>query len=462
MRCKKTVATMLIFTVCTAMAGCKEEKNSAVKTAKIWLNSGHSKQFWEQKIKEFNSDKGKKLGVVIELESKTDSNYGQMLQVAQQSDQLPDFFFGSGCSSYVEDDQIVPLNDLPNTDELLNKYADYMIEGTHKYKGNVYSVPFGLTTRGLIYNKEMFVRKGLVDENGEAKPPKTFDEVREYAKILTDNDKHEYGIVFPVKWTSFFESEVHTLSYSTAGHGIYNPQNGIFDCMAIKPAIEMICGIKEDKSYYPGAEGLDNDPARARFAEGNIGMKLGYSFDVGVFNTQFKTKMDWGVAPLPVADTENCYKQFAYVGNGVMLSKNGFENIGAEAASEIINFMYSDETVTELYKQGLEIPCVWDIVKDVELGDDAKKGWKEFCELASISVPEGRRMSTDIGNEKELSAVVTEEIWPNGDANLDEILSKYTKTYNDGAIEYQNKHPEYDPQIAIDDKWEEKIRRQGY
>lgn len=50
-----------------------------------------------------------------------------------------------------------------------------------------------------------------------------FDEVREYAKILTDNDKHEYGIVFPVKWTSFFESEVHTLSYSTAGHGIYNP-----------------------------------------------------------------------------------------------------------------------------------------------------------------------------------------------------------------------------------------------
>ena len=40
--------------------------------------------------------------------------------------------------------------------------------------------------------------------------------------------------------------------------------------MAIKPAIEMICGIKADKSYYPGAEGVDNDPARARFAEGNI------------------------------------------------------------------------------------------------------------------------------------------------------------------------------------------------
>ena len=55
--------------------------------------------------------------------------------------------------------------------------------------------------------------------------------------------------------------------------------------------------------------------------------------------------MDWGAAPLPVADTANCYKQFAYVGNGVMLSKNGFGNIGAEAAideqtafSELDNF----------------------------------------------------------------------------------------------------------------------------
>ena len=462
MKGRKSVSTILAIAVCMSMGACTKDKKNEKKKVAIWLNSGHSKQFWEHKIEQYNSEIGKENGVVIELESKTDANYGQMLQVAQQSDQLPDFFFSSDCVTYIESDQIVPLSDLPGVDELIDKYADYMITGVHKLDGKVYSIPFGLTTRGLIYNKEMFVKKGLVDENGEAKPPRTFDEVREYAKLLTDNSKREYGIALPVKWTSFYESEVHTLTYSTAGHGVYDPQNGVFDCTVLKPALEMICGIKEDKSYYPGAEGLDNDPARARFAEGNIGMKLGYSFDVGVFSDQFRTKMEWGVAPLPVADTENCYKQFAYVGNGVMLSKRGLEKIGAETASQIINFMYGDETIKELYEKGLEIPCVWDVVKDVELGNDAKPGWKEFCELAAISVPEGRRMNTDIGNEKDLSAVVVEEIWPNGDAGLDDILNKYTKIYNDGAAEYQKKHPEYDPNTVIDKEWDNKVRRQKF
>jgi ABC-type glycerol-3-phosphate transport system substrate-binding protein len=57
------------------------------------------------------------------------------------------------------------------------------------YKDKVYSIPTEVDDRALIYNKDLFRRAGFVDENGEAVPPKTWEELRDYAKKLTQFDK---------------------------------------------------------------------------------------------------------------------------------------------------------------------------------------------------------------------------------------------------------------------------------
>jgi len=98
---------------------------------------------------------------------------------------------------------------------------------------------------------------------------------------------------------------LHAAVPSSGSEG-FDPKTGKFDYSVLKPVLETVMGIKEDGSFYPGAEGLDNDPARARFAEGNIGMKFAWSWDVGVFNDQFAAKCDWGVAPIPVEDKNIC------------------------------------------------------------------------------------------------------------------------------------------------------------
>ncbi|UKI35906.1 MAG: hypothetical protein L6V93_17925 [Clostridiales bacterium] len=81
--------------------------------------------------------------------------------------------------------------------------------------------------------------------------------------------------------------------------------------------MEAIMQIKSDGSYYPGAEGIDNDPARARFAEGNIGMKIGYSWDVGVLNDQFPCKNATGVLHLfpHTPRTKNIFSRHSRAGH---------------------------------------------------------------------------------------------------------------------------------------------------
>ena len=56
------------------------------------------------------------------------------------------------------------------------------------YRGKVYGIPNGVDDRALFYNKDLFKRAGLVDENGQARPPRDWDELEEYAVKLTERD----------------------------------------------------------------------------------------------------------------------------------------------------------------------------------------------------------------------------------------------------------------------------------
>ena len=56
------------------------------------------------------------------------------------------------------------------------------------YRGSVYGIPRDVDDRALYYNKQMLRDAGFVDENGEARPPRDWAELREYAEKLTIRD----------------------------------------------------------------------------------------------------------------------------------------------------------------------------------------------------------------------------------------------------------------------------------
>ena len=52
----------------------------------------------------------------------------------------------------------------------------------------MYGVPEKVDNRVLFYNKDLLKRAGYVDGKGEARPPKTWDELADMAVKLTERD----------------------------------------------------------------------------------------------------------------------------------------------------------------------------------------------------------------------------------------------------------------------------------
>lgn len=435
------------------LGGCSTAKNKGedgVKTISIWTANAHSKNAYNEAIDEWNKSSGKEMGVKLIYEVK-EGDLSQQIDLAMQTGSAPDLFSGN-VQKLAADKLIMPINDLPGGEEFVKNAYD-KIDQDYKdaqYLDKNWYVPMGCTTMGLLYNKEMFKAAGIVDENGEPTPPKTFDEMREYAKKLTNPSKKEYGIVFPAKWGGW-NGDVLNCIVSEAGHGGYDPVADKYDFSALVPVMEAYLGIQEDGSYYPGAESLDNDPARARFGEGGIGMKIGYSFDVGVLTEQFPAKIEWGVAPLPVTDLNNMYKQYKRTTGSLVINSKITEKITPEQTMEIYEFLCGETMIKKLYAAGCEVPYADSIVEGVKLETD-KTGWKEFCDMVSISVDAPKSRPVEISGERTLAKDFVEKVWT-GQMTAQEAADNYTKVMNDGVEKYRELHPEENTDDCVNKEW---------
>ncbi len=415
----------------------------------IWSGGTGGKSNLDKVIQEFNDTIGKKKDIKIIAEAK--ENMNQAMSVALQSGQAPTLFQQGSVAEYSEKGWIVALDDLPGGPELIEKYKDLLVDNKQTYKGKTYSLPSAKTTYGIVYNKDLFKAAGIVDENGEAKAPETLDDVREYAKILTDDSKKQYGIVFPLKWTGWFSTEVANVVRACAGYTGYDPVTGQYDYSCYKPVLEMIMGIKADNSYMPGAEGLDNDPARARFSNGTIGMKFAANWDVEVFNDQFPAKFDWGVAPMPTISKDEKYLQNVVYNTGYKISKTSVENGDPEKIMFVYSWLLSDEALRKLYLVGNADPIHHEIVADIDK-TQLKKGYKEFSELGDISKLAPLEPQVDISGEITLEQNFIDNVWA-GKMTIDEAIENQNKIMNDGIKKYKEINPDYDLGQFILPEW---------
>ncbi len=454
---KKIIASICTMSIAAGLiAGCGGDKtvDSDVTTITVWSGASHSKTVVTEYIQNWNETTGKEKGIKIDYIVK-EGDTTQAIDLAIKTNQAPVLFNYSNPKALAAENKILALEDIPGCEELLEKYKPHIKESTCALiDGKTYSLPRDATTQGLIYNKDMFKAAGIVDENGEAKPPKTFDEVREYAKKLTDASKKQFGIILPMAWAGWYDSDVKSMMMGTVGHEGFNPVTGIYDNTGLVPIMDMILGIKEDESLFPGAETLDNDPARARFAEGNIGMKFAFSFDVGVFNDQFPAKCDWGVAPLPVKDVNDCYKQRMSVGGDLYVNADTAEEIGLDKIAEVLKFFYSDEYVQHMYKTGMNLPYDFEVVKDIKLGDDAKKGWKEFAELVDISSTYPYGLPYDATGIDTLPIIFQKDIWSGKVKDIEGVIKDRDVKVNAAVVQYMKDNPDYDKNNRILPDWD--------
>lgn len=458
MKLKKTVAYLMTAAVIAGcLTGCgkdgKNASNENLTTITMWSNNSHSKDVMEKRVKEFNEGEGKKLGIYFEYEVKEGSSFSNSMDVALQTGQAPDLLAIGNLQQNVEKGYVAPLDELPGGKEMIQKYEGKFMEGAHTYNGKTYSLPTEVTTRGLLYNKDMFKKAGIVDEDGNAKPPKNFKELREYAKKLTNESKNQYGIIFPMKWGGWVGSDINDFMLQSAGNYGFDPTTGKYDYSAVIPVIETYQNIIKDGSAYPGMQGIDNDQARAYFAQGLIGMKFGYSFDVGVLNDQFPAECDWGVAPLPAIDgDEPQYKQFLSYGMSTMINAKSVKEKDPEKIMAVFKWFYSDESVIENYKNCISIPVEWDLVKDIDT-KNLKKGWAEFTKMTEISNKRNLMPNYDMSGKLTWAERITDQVFA-GKISAQKMVEQYNKDITEATDKYYAAHTDEDFNKYLDKSWD--------
>lgn len=444
--------TLAMTTVISALSGCGTKEEDVIKLD-VWSHDSHSKTVVLEIVDEWNKTEGKEMGVEIVYTVK-EGNIQQATEMAFASQQGPDLFTSVLIEKNRAAGNIIAIEDIAGGKEWIEENYTPEELDTSSFKGEdgkIYCLPYNVNAFGLVYNKDMFKKYGIVDENGEPTPPETFEEVREYAKIMTNAEEQDYGIILPMKWGGFYSTDVNQLLIGSTGKTVFDCVKGEYNFDGLKPIYEMYVGLKEDGSCFPGSETLDNDMARAYFAERNIGMKFAGSFDVGVFNSQFPAKCDWGVAPYPTASKDEKYLQHMGVGGYYAMSKACYEKLGDEKALKVLKFLYSPESIRKLYAEGMAIPYNSEVIEGVEV-KEGLKGWKEFAEIVSISTSGYKAVGATITGEKNAQTVFMEDVWA-GNVSVDDAIADLNERFNIGMKKYLENHPEKKLEDYIKPDW---------
>lgn len=216
------------------------------------------------------------------------------------------------------------------------------------YKERVYAVPTGIDDRMLFYNRALFREVGLDPD----RPPRTWDELTEYAKKLTklNADKTFQRIGFI---PNYGNSWLYLYSWQNGGEfmsedgrtcTLNNPQTvGSLQFMA--DVYDAMGGYDKVSIFQSGFQSAEQDP----FYTGKIGMVITGSWVVSNI-ARYAPGLDFAVAPAPVPK-ERLDGKGIFKGQTPFITWTGGFSfaipVGArqpDAAWRFIQFMTSEES----------------------------------------------------------------------------------------------------------------------
>lgn len=154
-----------------------------METITVWSNAAHESEIRKKQIDAFNEGEGKELGIFIDYQI-YGTKYSDTIKIAAQAGEAPEIYSADSkwIIDFVDAGYIVPFEDLPGSEGLIDNFRPYLANQSQIFDGKIYTLPYSLTTFGIVINKDLFAKAGLT----EADYPKTWDQVRECAKKITE------------------------------------------------------------------------------------------------------------------------------------------------------------------------------------------------------------------------------------------------------------------------------------
>lgn len=365
------------------LSGCGEKGKEAdgKKTITIWSNGRSAATVYQKLVKEFNETNTDNIYIDFQLKS---DDYVDALKAAYQSNAAPDIHpananFDTGAMK----NKWYRILD----DKTAAKYEEQLLVPTFcGYKNNDGSITKaaprigGMASYRFIYNKDLFRECGLDPDS----PPKSWKEVREYARIITEKGNGEkYGFALPLKSNGFIH---YYVLYPAVTSGVllkngYNPAEGKFEFSQYAAMIDVLKGMQKDGSMFPSPSTIDNDTARAQFAEGNVGMMTAASWDVAVFNEQFPAKCDWGCVDFPTMDGAEPVANPGTIGGGATYVMSAQSKYPKEQL-KVFEWFIGAETCKKIQDAGLGNFGYKELIGADKISGE-EKGAKELYSISS-------------------------------------------------------------------------------
>ncbi len=203
---------------------------------------------------------------------------------------------------------LTPLDELIATNKFdLNQFYEYTIKEM-TFDGHIWGLPWDVDSRILFYNKDLFAKAGL-DPNS---PPKTWDELLDYAKKLTVTDDKgnfkQIGFIpnFGNSWLYLYAIQNNGKFLSDDGKTVLlNSQENVKALEFMVKGYDMFGGAKKINAYTSTFQGGANDP----FLTGQVAMVINVNNAITNY-ARFAPDLNFGVA-MPPTPTGSDFKTWS-------------------------------------------------------------------------------------------------------------------------------------------------------
>jgi len=265
---------------------------------------------------------------------------------------------------YIDSGYLQPLPESVFSPERIQSEFFSLVDAA-KFNGSYYALPTAVRSLALFWNKDLFKAAGLDPET----PPKTVEELIEFAKLLTKTDKQ--GNYLQTGFTLELRAQLHhwlrevlirqyggTPYNEDSTQVTYNSQAG-YDAFKFFTDLETVEKI--------GMPNFMTDDVTA-FKSGMMGMTIDGSFRLGTFD-KIDT-LNYGVTELPSMNGEK-YNFASFWANGITSFTEGKE---LEASLKFLDFLTSETAMSMWLKNVGELPAKKALAVKDEYSNDPKYG----------------------------------------------------------------------------------------
>ncbi|RKP49851.1 sugar ABC transporter substrate-binding protein [Cohnella endophytica] len=330
--------------------GAKESASKGVQKVKLTmiesLSSPKRTEFLQQSIKEFEAQNP---NITVELITppleSADNKINTMLSAKQTLDILE-----------VRDitvKQFVNNGYLENLDSYASQWPDYgtltpgALTMAKDVDNKAYYIPYGIYQRQLFYRKDLFAEKGL-------EVPKTWEELYEVGKKLTDPAKNKYGYSYRggaggEQYITQIVQDYNGSNVNPKDSVFNNDGSSIFSTPGAVDALEMLKKIYKEVSPPDSANWAFAEQVQG-FTSGTTAMLIQDPDTIDTVATSLDASQ-WGTAPLPTGPSGVSHFVLGAAGWGMT---NYSEH--KEEAWKLISFLSSPEQNLKFAKTSGVIP----------------------------------------------------------------------------------------------------------